>query len=149
MVRVRIDLPDEFDFSTEFQVSISDINYGMHLGADRVLPLVLETQMRFMAHLGYAGLTGIEGVPYIMSDSAIVYKSEAGHGEKLRIEVAVADFHKYGFDFVYRISRSEDLGEVARVKTGIFFLDYEKKMPLQVPENFRTRFETPGAPEIE
>jgi acyl-CoA thioester hydrolase len=145
MVRIRIDLPDEFDFSTDFQVSVSDINYGMHLGADRVLPLVLETQMRFLAHLGYEGLTGIEGVPYIMSDSAIVYKSEAGYGEELKIEVAVVDFQKNGFDFVYRISRSKNLEEVARVKTGMLFLDYEKKVLLEVPEKFRARFEARGA----
>jgi len=141
MTRVHIDLPEKFVFSTEVQVSISDINHGMHLGADRVLPLVLETQMRFLRQLGYSGLTGIEGVPYIMSDSAIVYASEAAYGDRLKIELAVCDFQKYSCDFIYRISQCETGREVARVKTGIFFLDYEKRVPLGVPDKFKEHFE--------
>ena len=139
MARPRVDLPEAFDYSTEASVRISNINYGMHLGADQVLPLALETQMRFLAHLGY-GMLDVAGGTIIMTDSVIVYKAQAAYGDRLRIELAVAGFTDYGFDFVYRMTNKDTGVEVARVKTGILFYDYDNLKRQPVPEAFRARF---------
>jgi acyl-CoA thioester hydrolase len=48
-----VDLPDKFVFSTTLPVVYSDLNPGRHLAAEKALPLVLETQLRFCRHLGY------------------------------------------------------------------------------------------------
>ena len=37
MARIKIDLPDSFSFSTSFAVRITDLNYGAHVGNDKVL----------------------------------------------------------------------------------------------------------------
>jgi acyl-CoA thioester hydrolase len=45
--------------------------------------------------------------------------------------VGVADFNKYGCDFVYRVTEQASGREVARAKTGIVFFDYRKRRVIQ------------------
>lgn len=137
MARIKIYLPNKFIFSTEIPVRINDINYGGHLGNDSILSIVHETRVRFLNKFGYSELD-VEGFGIIMSDSAIVYKSESYYGDLLRIDVAIDDFSKFGFDFIYKISNNDTKKEIARAKTGIMFFDYEKKKMVEVPEKFKT-----------
>jgi YbgC/YbaW family acyl-CoA thioester hydrolase len=141
MARIRLDLPKQFAFSTEIQVRIRDINYGGHLGNDSVLSLMHEARLRFLTRYGYSE-SNIEGFGFIMIDSVIVYKSQAFYGDTLTIEVAVDEFSKYGFDFIYRMTNKETGQEIARAKTGIVFFDYEKNKIARVPQKFKTLFAT-------
>lgn len=139
MARIKLDLPENFHFSTEIQVRISDINYGGHLGHDSILTLTHEARVRFLNKYGFSEMN-IDGVGLIISDAALVYKSESFYGETLRIEIAVLDFSQYGCDFIYKITEKESGREVARAKTGIVFFDYEKRKVAPVPEKFKQNF---------
>jgi len=141
MPRIKIDLPDKFDFSTDLRLRFRDINAGNHLAHDSVLSLAEEARFLFLEHLGYAHLT-IDGCGYVAADAAIVYKSQAYFGQVIRIEVAVRDFAGKSCDFIYRLSNKETGQEVARAKTGIVFFDYETQKSVKVPERFRSRFES-------
>ncbi|MCI0453461.1 MAG: thioesterase family protein [Candidatus Dadabacteria bacterium] len=141
MGRVHLDLPDKFDFSTELSIRVNDINYGGHLGHDTILSLTHEARVRLLSKHGFTEIN-IDGPGLIISDVVIVYKSEAFYGETLKIEVATRDFSKYGCDFVYKITEKETLREIARVKTGIVFFDYEERKVAPVPEKFREIFLT-------
>jgi len=136
MTRVKLNLPEKFGFSTEVHVRISDINYGSHLGNDSLLSLIHEARLRFLKNFGFTELE-IGGAGLIMVDSVIVYKSEAFHGEILKIEVAVDNFSKCGCDFIFRITNKKTGKEVARAKTGIVFYDYANKKVVEVPESFK------------
>lgn len=136
MARVRLDLPEEFEFSTEIRVRISDINYGGHLGNDSLLSLINEARLRFLNKNDFTE-SDIDGFGLIMVDAAIVYRSEGFYGEVLNIEVTTDEFSRYGCDFVYRITNKETGKEIARAKTGIAFIDYEKKRVVRVPEKFK------------
>lgn len=136
MARIKLDLPEKFDFSTEIAVRISDINYGGHLGHDSVLSLTHEARVRLLRKHGFTEMD-IDGSGLIISDVAIVYKSEAFYGETLNIEVAASDFSKYGCDFVYKITEKETGREIARAKTGIVFFDYANRKVAPVPEKFK------------
>lgn len=136
MARVKLTLPKQFEFSTEMRVRVSDINYGGHLGNDSILALMHEARLRFLKDHGFTE-ANINGAGFIMVDSVVVFKSQAFHGEILKIEVTVDDFTKYGCDFFYRITEKEAGKEIARAKTGIVFFDYEKKRMVRVPERFR------------
>ncbi len=128
MARLTIDLPDEFIFATEITVRASDLNYGGHVGNDSVLTLFQEARILFYRHLGFKSELNIDGtVGQLMSDAAVVYKSESFLGDELIIQIAVADFNKYGFDLLYKMSNKQTGKEVARGKTGIVCFDYEKK----------------------
>ena len=139
MARIKLDLPEQFPFSTELRVRITDVNYGGHMGNDALLGLLHEARVRFLAHYGLSELD-ICGAGIIMADSVIVYKSEAFPGELLELAVTVTDFNRYGCDFVYRVTEKTSGREVARAKTGIVFFDYQQRAIQKVPQPFRDLF---------
>lgn len=140
MARIRINLPERFEYATEIPVRISDINFANHLGHEKILPLVHEVRVRFLNKHGYSELE-IDGYGLIMAESAIVYKSEAFYGDILKIEIAANEFTKYGFDFVYKLTNKKTDEEVARAKTGFIFFNYEKRVKAEVPRKFKAIFQ--------
>ncbi|MET3998328.1 thioesterase family protein [Marinobacterium sp. MBR-109] len=138
MARIKLDMPDNYLFSTELCVRISDINYGGHMGNDAVLSMVHEARLRFLKHYHYAEFD-VEGAGIIMTDSAIVYKAEGFHGDRVQVDVTVADFNKYGCDLYYLLSNKDTAVEIAHAKTGIVFFDYTARKVVAVPEGFRNK----------
>ncbi len=140
MARIKLQLPENFIFTTEIPVRIGDINYGGHLGNDAVLSIIHESRLRFLNNYSYSECD-IEGAGIILSDSVIIYKSEGFYGDILTIDVTAGDLNKYGCDIYYKISNKQTCKEVARAKTGIVFFDYNNRKVLQTPEKFKALFE--------
>jgi len=138
MARIKLDMPDNYLFSTELNVRIGDINYGGHMGNDAVLSMVHEARLRFLKHYHYTEFD-VENTGIIMTDSAIVYKAESFHGDRIQVDVAVADFNKYGCDLYYLLSNKDTAVEIAHAKTGIVFFDYNERKVVAVPEGFRNK----------
>lgn len=138
MARIKLDMPDNYLFSTELNVRIGDINYGGHMGNDAVLSMVHEARLRFLKHYHYTEFD-VENAGIIMTDSAIVYKAESFHGDRIQVDVAVADFNKYGCDLYYLLSNKDTAVEIAHAKTGIVFFDYDERKVVPVPEGFRNK----------
>ncbi|MCV6590213.1 MAG: thioesterase family protein [Marinobacterium sp.] len=136
MARIRLEMPENYIFSTDMPVRISDINYGGHLGNDAVLSMVHEARVRFLNQYHYTELD-VEGYGIIMTDSAIVYKAEGFHGDQIQVDVTVGDFNKYGCDIYYLLSNKKTAVEIAHAKTGIVFFDYNQRKVVTVPEAFR------------
>jgi acyl-CoA thioester hydrolase len=139
MSRVQLDLPTKFVFTTNIPLRVSDINYGGHLGHDSVLTLTHEARVRFLAKHGLTEMN-VYGAGLIISDAVIVYKSEAFWGEGVKIQIAIAEFNKYGFDLIYRVTEKKTRREIARVKTGMVFFDYKKRKVVRVPPRFKKLF---------
>ena len=137
MSRVRLKLPDQFLFTTEIPLRVSDINYGGHLGNDAVLSLAQEARMRFLRSHGWTE-QDVTGVGIIMTDAVVVYRSEAFYGDVLTIDVAVADIGEIGCDFLFRMVNKASGKEIARGKTGIVFFNYANRKPSSVPAEFRS-----------
>jgi len=135
---MKIELPDHFPFSTEITVRIGDINYGRHLGNDAVLTLAHEARLRYLGQFDFSEFDA-GGCAMIMLDSAIVYVSQAFLGDVLRAEVAVVESGRSGCEFFYRMTKVGDGSEVARVRTGLAFFDYERNRPARMPELFRKK----------
>jgi len=140
MGRVKLVLPDEYVFTTEIHLRVSDINYGGHLGNDAVLSLCHEARARLFAAHGFTELD-VDGVGILMIDAVIVFRSEAFYGETLVGDVAVCNFSRTGCDLFYLLRAKSDGREVARAKTGIVFLDYGNRRIRPVPQKFREIFE--------
>lgn len=136
MARIKIELPSKFPFSTELAVRITDINYGGHLGNAAVLGLVHEARVQFLQHYGFSE-RDIGGASLIMSDAAIVYRSEGFYGEKISISVAASEFTRTGFDLYFLLTHQATSQELARVKTGMVAFDYTARKICGVPEQFR------------
>ena len=139
MPRIKLELPEKMIFSTEMPVRITDINYGGHLGNDSILSIVQEVRVRFLNKYNYSE-KDVEGLGIIMTDCAIVYKSESFYGDVLEIKIGVKDFFKYGCDIYYQVINKKTEKDVAIIKTGIMFFDYGLRKRARVPEKFFNRF---------
>ncbi|MHB1372701.1 MAG: acyl-CoA thioesterase [Thauera sp.] len=139
MARIRIDLPEHFAFSTTITLLLSHINYGNHLDNAQLLGVVSEARLRFLKSMGYSELDA-EGVGIIVADAALQYRSEAFHGETMKVEMSATEFHDFGCDLVWRMSEAGSGREVARGKTGIVFFDYRSRSKVTVPAGFRGHF---------
>src|SRR4051794_31818945 len=104
MPRIKIPLPDHFNFSTVLPVRITDLNYGSHVGNDTVLSLVHEARVQYLRHFQYTELD-MEGVSLIMGDAALEFKAESFYGDSIRIFVVAGDFTKVSFDLYYKLVR--------------------------------------------
>ncbi len=139
MARLTVDLPDQFLFRIDIPIRISDVNYNDHLGNDAVLSIAQEARLQMLKQYGYTELN-IHGVGLIMADAAVIYRSEAFHGETLTVEVGLRELRSASFEMVYRMTEKSTGREVALVKTGMVFYNYETKKVARMPEQFRFWF---------
>ena len=143
MVRVQLDLPEKFLFTTELSIRSSDLNYGNHVGHDRILTLMQEARVRFYRTLGFKNELNFEGpVGQVIADVVVQYKSESFLADQLIIKVGVADFNKYGFDMYYHVENKVTGKEVARGKTGIVCFDYDARKIARIPEGLLQKLQS-------
>ena len=121
-----------YPFQTEISVRTTDLNYGGHLGNDRLLSLIHEARVAFLAHYGMTELDA-DGVSLIMGDAAIVYKGEAYADDILRVEVAAGEPIKKGFRLFHRVTRMGDGALIALVETGMACFDYNEQRLRSLP----------------
>lgn len=138
-MRVKLTFPDKSIYKTQISVHISDINYGGHMGNDRFLILMQEGRLQWLKSLGFPDEKEIAPpVGIIVVDSAIQYKAEVFHGEKLKVSLAVGDISTKSFDLYYKVEMEE--GKLAAIgKTGIVCYDYEAKKVASIPGDLLKR----------
>lgn len=127
-MRIRIQFPENFVFSTSIPVRISDINYGGHVGNDSILSIVHEARLAYLKQGQFTEMN-CGGHGLIMADSAIQYKGEAFHGDLLQVDIAVNNITSIAFDLYYKIitTRNEKQIPIAYVKTGMICFDYTER----------------------
>lgn len=138
MARIEIKMVDVFLFETELTVRTTDLNFGNHVGNDAFVSLMQEARTRFFMSLGYSDLD-VEGKGTIITDLAVVYKSQSYYGERLKFELGAGDFNKYGCDIFYRATNAGNQKLVLEAKNGIVFFDYEKNKVSAIPKGFLAR----------
>ena len=134
MARIKIQMPENYQFSTTIDVRITDLNYGNHLANESLLSIIHEARVRFLIHWGYTEMD-IEGIGIMMADSVIIYKSQSYYGDSLNIEVGIGEVSKKSCDLYYRVTKDEDK-IVALCKTSIVFFDYQTQKPVRIPSEF-------------
>lgn len=135
MNRIKIVLPETFQFSATLTIRVTDLNYGGHVGNDTFLSLVQEARQQFLRSHGYEELS-IAGVGLIIADASIEFKRELNYGDTVKISVAAADFDKLGFDLFYKLEvvNGEESILAGRAKTGMLCYDYQQKKKVTVPD---------------
>ena len=58
MKRMKIEMPSLWQYSTEIEVRVSDLNYGNHMGNQQFLAYAQEARVRFLAENGFTELNG-------------------------------------------------------------------------------------------
>lgn len=140
MARVRIELPEEFSFTTKIPIRITDLNYGGHVGNDKILSLLHEARVQYLASANYGELD-VEGVGLIMSDVAIEYRAELFYNDELFASVKATEFSKLGFDLYYLLEKFQEGKKVVvvKAKTGMICYDYTQKKIAPLPEAVRSK----------
>ncbi len=139
MARLEIKMVDSFLFETELTIRTTDINLANHVGNDTFVSLMQEARIRFFKHLGYVEWD-IEGKAIIISDLAVMYKSQSYYEDRLKFKIGLGDFNKYGCDIFYQVTNSETKTLILQAKTGIVFFDYTENKVSTIPEGFKSHF---------
>jgi acyl-CoA thioesterase FadM len=140
MARLKLDFPeDQYCYSTQLTVRVTDINAANHLGNDSMISMISEARARFLFEFGIKE-TQEDGIGIIVTDLATTYRSEAHARDQLLFEVGVMDFNKYGGDVIFRITRPRDHALVAMAKSGFVFFNYKTNRVVPMPERFHRKF---------
>jgi len=133
MARIKIAIPEQFSFSCQIPIRISDINYGGHVGNDTILTIVHEARMQFLKSLDFTEMD-FGGKGMIMADAAIEFKNELFYGETIITSVAVTEISKISFELIYKLEKEKDRKIVAIAKTAMICYDYTVKKITAIPE---------------
>jgi len=140
MARIRIDLPEHFPFKTSIPVRITDLNYGGHVGNDKVLSLIHEARVQYLRQLGYSEFA-FAGAGLIMADAGIEFKNEIFYGDTVIVSIACSNYSKVSFDIFYKlekVSGNETTAKnirVATAKTTMACFDYANKKIISIPKD--------------
>lgn len=137
MPRLKLKPLPLYPFSTVLTVRITDLNYGSHLGNDRLLAYLHEARVAFLQHLGWTELN-CAGASLILGDAALIYKNEAFAGDTLTLEVAMAEPTRSGFRLFYRVTREADHSLIALAETGMATFNYQSRKLVPLPETVRS-----------
>jgi len=135
MPRVKVSNPEQFIFSMERNVGISDLNYAKHLDSVAMVNVLHEARLQFLASLGFTE-ANIFGLGLVITDIAIDFRSESFAGDHLIIDVGVDDFNRYGFDICMQVTNSALDTIVCQAKFGVVFFDFDKHQIAEVPSAF-------------
>ena len=137
MARIQLEFPEPVIFKTELGIRVDDINYGGHVGNDRFLTLVQEARIRMFRAMGYRNEASIEeGRGIIVTDAALIYKSELFLGDEIQVEIGIADEKKFAVDIYYRITNLSNGKISALVKTAALSYNYVNRTIVPFPEYF-------------
>lgn len=140
MPRIKLKPLDHYPFRTEFVVRTTDLNYGGHLGNDRLISLVHEARVAFLAEYRFSEKE-CGGVSLILADTAVNYQGEAFAGNLLQFEVAAGEPTRCGFRLFYRATRPSDNADIALVETGMVCFDYKTRKRASLPQAVEVIFE--------
>lgn len=137
MPRIQLKPLNSYPFFTDIAVRTTDLNYGGHLGNDRLISLVHEARVAFLAKHGFSELD-CGGVSLILGDTVVVYQGEAFAGDVLRFEVSAGEPTRCGFRLFYRVTRLSDGKAIALVENGMVCFDYEARKIRPLPVEVRS-----------
>ena len=136
MPRIKLKPLKFYSFNLELKVRVTDLNYGGHLGNDRLMSLVHEARVAFLDSHGFSEMD-CGGVSLIMADAAICFQGEAYAGDELKIEVAAGEPTRSGFRLFQRVTHPSDARPIALVETGMVCYDYQRGKIRPLPNAVR------------
>jgi acyl-CoA thioesterase FadM len=142
MARLKLQFPeDQYVYSTQLTVRVTDINAGNHLGNDSMISMLSEARARFLFDHGVSeDGSNTNGAGIIVTDLATTYRAEAHARDQLLFEVGVMDFNQYGGDITFRVTRPRDGKLIAMAKYGFVFFSYKTSQVTPMPAEFLAKF---------
>ena len=127
-------------FSVNYKVTISDINYGGHMGNERALLLFQQVRIDLFKKLGVTEINVGNSVGTIQKDAHVYYRGEVYLGDELTIIIKNIDIKKTSLNFIYSVEKRE--GKIVlEGSTIIVAFDYEKKKVARFSQEFLNELE--------
>lgn len=145
MPRAKLKPLDTYPFAIDIAVRTTNLNYGGHLGNDRMLALVHEARVAFLSSHGLSEVD-CGGVSLILGDVVIVFRAEAFAGDTLRFEVAAGEAGSRGFRLFFRATQVTDRTLVALIENGMVCYDYRTRQTRPLPDLVRSICTAVGSP---
>jgi len=123
-------------FTCTLPVTISDINYGQHMGNDRFLAFFHEARLGFLAGLGCSESDIGDGLGLIMASASITYLAQVKHGDSLIISVTPGEHEKASFELIYEATLAGSGKTAAKGSTKLCAFNYNRQKIARLPEAF-------------
>ena len=124
--------------TTQYKVSIADINYGGHMGNDKALSIFHEARMGFLEHFGYSELSIGGDMSLIITEANIKFKKEVLLHNELEVAVWISKVEGIRWTLSYEAYRKADNVEVFSGTTLMLPFNYRTKKIGSIPEEFLT-----------
>lgn len=123
-------------FTSRYQVRISDINYGGHMGNERALVAFQQARIEWLNTLGLSELNIGENKGLIQRRANVEYLREVSLGDILDIKIYPTEIKGSYFILAHEVTNQKG----ATVLTGNVTLgsfDYANKKLAKIPETFK------------
>lgn len=138
-MRIKLEIPEKIDFSCKITLRIDDMNYGNHMGNERILVLAHESRVQFLKSLACSEFD-LFGASIIQADAAISYKSEGHAGDVILCTISIENVGRSSFDIYYHFYNETSQQSLAVCKTGMVFYDYKHQKVCPTPIEFENTF---------
>jgi len=140
MSSIKSQFPASFKFQCKIPIRINDINYGGHVGNDRILLFAHEARIQFLNQLGYSELE-LGGTALLLTRATIEIRKELFFGDTLWVSVEALNFTSKGFDLIYKMERERqnEYELVAAAITNMVCYDYKNKKTDSLPLAVQTK----------
>ena len=142
MPKTKLQEHDRYSFECALDVRVSDLNYGAHLGYDRILGMAHQARLEMFREMGVDetdlgdGKTGI-----VASDVVVNYLGEAFVHDTLSFEIMPVEVGPISFRLAHRITRRQDGARVALVEIGFVGFDYSRRSMSRLVPAFKEGLE--------
>lgn len=118
-----IPTPDKFIFETVMRIRHTEIDSGDNLTMESLVALLTESRARFLHAKGLSDVNvGSQGL--IITDIATSFLNRAKVREALLFEVGVQNIHTNGGDFIFKVSRMNDMFVIANAQMSFVMYDF-------------------------
>jgi acyl-CoA thioester hydrolase len=138
-MRIKLEIPEKILFCCKIILRIDDMNYGNHMGNERILVLAHESRVQFLKSLDCSEFD-LFGASIIQADAAITYKSEGQTGDVIICNISIENVGRSSFEMYYHFFNETSQQSLAVCKTGMVFYDYSNQKVCATPVAFEQLF---------
>jgi len=133
MPQTKIDPHFNVLFHCDIQVRVADLNYGNHLGNDRILSYFHEGRALWLSQNNLSE-QDVGGCGLIMTGATIEYLKQAHLHQHLTLTLGVREVGKARFTIVYQLTNRQTNHAIALGETHMGCFDYQRQRPARAPQ---------------
>lgn len=94
-------------FEMEYEVRVSDINYGGHMGNEVALIIFQQARIELFKSIGFSEMNVGDGVATIQKNAQVEYLGECHLGDRLKVRIVNIDLKRSNINIFYEVYSDE------------------------------------------